>query len=156
GAGYAETKTEAAAATVWDPERWAHLANQLAQRHGAGILVVGSAHDRSAAEHMKMDLRADATDLVGEIDLSTLAGVLSRCDLLVGSDTPLLQLAAAMGTPTVGLFGPTDGARGGAYGPAHRVVQAQAPPRYDDGAVMKATMDQIRVEDVLAGIEATL
>ena len=35
-----------AAATAWDPERWAHLANQLAQRHGAGILLVGSAHDR--------------------------------------------------------------------------------------------------------------
>ena len=81
-----------------------------------------------------MDLRADATDLVGEIDLATLAGVIARCDLLVGSDTPLLQLAAAMGTPTVGLFGPTDGARGGAYGPAHRVVQAQAPPRYEDSA----------------------
>jgi heptosyltransferase-2 len=156
GAGYAETKTEAAAATVWDPERWAHLANQLAQRHGAGILVVGSAHDRSAAEHMKMDLRADATDLVGEIDLSTLAGVLSRCDLLVGSDTPLLQRAAAMGTPTVGLFGPTDGARGGAYGPAHRVVQALAPPRFEDGLATTAAMEQIRVEDVLAGIEATL
>ena len=119
-------------------------------------MVVGSAHDRSAAEHMKMDLRADATDLVGEIDLSTLAGVLSRCDLLVGSDTPLLQLAAAMGTPTVGLFGPTDGARGGAYGPAHRVVQALAPPRFEDGLATTAAMEQIRVEDVLAGIEATL
>ena len=87
---------------------------------------------------------------------SSLAGVIARCDLLVGSDTPLLQLAAAMGTPTVGLFGPTDGARGGAYGPAHRVVQALAPPRYDDGVVNQASMDQIRVEDVLAGIEATL
>ena len=59
------------------PSAGPHLANQLAQRHGAGILVVGSAHDRSAAEHMKIDLSADATDLVGEIDLATLAGVLS-------------------------------------------------------------------------------
>ena len=140
----------------WDPERWAHLANQLAQRHGAGILLVGSPHDRYAAERTKMDLRADATDLVGEIDLATLAGVIARCDLLVGSDTPLLQLAAAMGTPTVGLFGPTDGTRGGAYGHAHRVVQAQAPPRYEDSRAERASMDQIRVEDVLAGIEATL
>ena len=140
----------------WDPERWAHLANLLAQRHGAGILLVGSAHDRYAAERTKMDLRAAATDLVGEIDLATLAGVIARCDLLVGSDTPLLQLAAAMDTPTVGLFGPTDGARGGAYGPAHRVVQALAPPRFEDGIETVASMDQIRVEDVLAGIEATL
>ncbi len=156
GAGYAESHAAPAAATAWDPERWAHLANQLAQRHGAGILLVGSAQDRYAAERAKMDLRAAATDLVGEIDLATLAGVLARCDLLVGTDTPLLQLAAAMGTPTVGLFGPTDGARAGAYGPAHRVVQALAPPRFEDGVATEATMDQIRVEDVLAGIESTL
>lgn len=103
-----------------------------------------------------MDLRADATDLVGEIDLPTLAGVLARCDLLICTDTPLLQLAAAMGTPTVGLFGPTDGTRGGAYGRAHRVVQAQTPPRYENSPQGTATMDQIRVEDVLAGIEASL
>ncbi len=131
GTGFAENGA-ASSATAWDPERWAHLANQLAQRHGAGILLVGSPNDRYAAERTKLDLRAEATDLVGEIDLSTLAGVVARCDLLVGSDTPLLQLAAAMGTPTVGLFGPTDGARRGAYGAAHRVVQALAPPRFEE------------------------
>jgi hypothetical protein len=54
------------------------------------------------------------------------------------------------------LFGPTDGARGGAYGAAHRVLQALAPPRFEDGIPSVASMDQIRVEDVLAGIEATL
>jgi ADP-heptose:LPS heptosyltransferase len=155
GTGFSENGA-ATAATAWDPERWAHLANQLAQRHGAGILLVGSPNDRYAAERTKLDLRADATDLVGEIDLSTLAGVVARCDLLVGSDTPLLQLAAAMGTPTVGLFGPTDGARRGAYGPAHRVVQALAPPHFKEMRPSPAAMDQIRVDDVLAGIEATL
>ncbi len=156
GTGFAEPRHATVASTAWDPERWAHLANQLAQRHGAGILLVGSPLDRHAAERTKMDLRADATDLVGEIDVGTLAGVIARCDLLVGSDTPLLQLAAAMGTPTVGLFGPTDGARGGAYGNAHRVVQAQTPPRYENTPPERASMEQIRVEDVLAGIEATL
>jgi heptosyltransferase-2 len=159
GLGYSDAQGAEAAATAWDPERWAHLANQLSQRHGAGILLVGSPQDRYAVERTKMDLRADATDLVGEIDLSTLAGVIARCDLLVGTDTPLLQLAAAMGTPTVGLFGPTDGAQGGAYGRAHRVVQALAPPIYENSPEDEdgeASMDQIRVEDVLAGIEATL
>jgi heptosyltransferase II len=156
GTGFADSHAAPAAATAWDPERWAHLANQLAQRHGAGILLVGSSQDRYAAERTKIDLRADATDLVGEIDLATLAGVIARCDLLVGTDTPLLQLAAAMGTPTVGLFGPTDGARGGAYGRAHRVIQALTPPHYENGPQGEASMDQIRVEDVLAGIEATI
>jgi heptosyltransferase II len=159
GSGYSDAQGAEAAAMTWDPERWAHLANQLSQRHGAGILLVGSPQDRYAVERTKMDLRADATDLVGEIDLSTLAGVIARCDLLVATDTPLLQLAAAMGTPTVGLFGPTDGAQGGAYGRAHRVVQALEPPDYEtnlDQEPPEASMDQIRVEDVLAGIEATL
>lgn len=156
GSGYSDAQGAEAAATAWDPERWAHLANQLSQRHGAGILLVGSPQDRYAAERTKMDLRADATDLIGEIDIATLAGVIARCDLLVGSDTPLLQLAAAMGTPTVGLFGPTDGARGGAYGRAHRVVQALVPPYEEDSLEEDASMDRIRVEDVLAGIEATI
>jgi ADP-heptose:LPS heptosyltransferase len=156
GAGFADSHDVPAAATAWDPERWAHLANQLAQRHGAGILLVGSPQDRYAAERTKMDLRADATDLVGEIDLATLAGVIARCDLLVGSDTPLLQLAAAMGTPTVGLFGPTDGTLGGGYGRAHRVIQALEPPEFENIEPGEASMDQIRVEDVLAAIEATL
>ena len=82
--------------------------------------------------------------------------MIARCDLLVGSDTPLLQLAAAMGTPTVGLFGPTDGTLGGGYGRAHRVIQALAPPEYENSEADEASMEQIRVEDVLAGIEATL
>jgi ADP-heptose:LPS heptosyltransferase len=156
GTGFAEGPATLVAETAWDPERWAHLANSLAQRHGAGILLVGSPHDRYAAERTKMDLRAEAIDLVGEVDLATLAGVIARCDLLVGSDTPLLHLAAAMGTPTVGLFGPTDGTMGGAYGRAHRVVQAQEPPEYENLPPVDASMGQIRVEDVLAGIEATL
>jgi ADP-heptose:LPS heptosyltransferase len=156
GTAFADSHAAPAASTAWDPERWAHLANQLAQRHGAGILLVGSPQDRYTAERTKIDLRADATDLVGEIDLATLAGVIARCDLLVGTDTPLLQLAAAMGTPTVGLFGPTNGSRGGAYGRAHRVVQALAPPSYENSPQEEASMDQIRVEDVLAGIEATI
>jgi hypothetical protein len=36
------------------------------------------------------------------------------------------------------------------------VIQALAPPRFEDGVANQASMDQIRVEDVLAGIEATL
>ncbi len=156
GSGYADGHAASAATTTWIPERWAHLANQLAQRHGAGILLVGSPQDRYAAERTKIDLRAGGHRPGRRGRPGTLAGVIGRCDLLVGSDTPLLQLAAAMDTPTVGLFGPTDGARGGAYGRAHRVVQALAPPRYVEGVSEVAAMDQIRVEDVLAGIESTL
>ncbi len=151
GTAFAATLAQAGAG--WDPERYAHLANQLAARHGAGIALVGGQADRDAIERTKLDLGAAAVDLGGATDARTIAAVLARCDLLIGGDTPLLHLAAGVGTPTVGLFGPTDGIRFGPYGSDHRVVQATG--NGDRAGPAPATMEQIRVEDVLASIEST-
>jgi ADP-heptose:LPS heptosyltransferase len=145
GHGFAE-----ASVAAWGAERYAHLANRLASRHGAGVVLVGDGRDRGAAAAMRLDLAADTVDLCGELDLATTAAVIARCDLLVAADTPLLHLAAAVGTASVGLFGPTDGRLRAPAGSEHRVVQAlpngHAP----------ATVDRIRVDDVLAGIESAL
>ena len=144
GFGFAE-----GAVSTWSAERCAHLANRLASRHGAGIVLVGDDRDREVADAMRIDLAADTLDLCGEADLATTAAVLKRCDLLVGADTPLLHLAAAVGTSSVGLFGPTDGRVRAPAGGEHRVVQALPNGR-------AASLDHIRVDDVLAGIESTL
>jgi len=145
--------------TAWDPERYALLANQLAARHGAGIVFLGGPADRDVIERTMIDLGTWAADLSGERDIRVLAGVIARCDLLVSGDTSLLHLAAAMGTPAVGLYGPTDGRIRGPYGSDHRIVQAIAPAvllSAPAGSPVRAPMDQIRVEDVLASIEASL
>ncbi|MDQ6856680.1 MAG: glycosyltransferase family 9 protein [Candidatus Dormibacteraeota bacterium] len=137
-------------AAPWGPERFAHLANRLATRHGAGVVLVGDPGDRETAEAMLLDLAADTVDLCGELDLATTAAVIARCDLLIATDTPLLHLAAAVGTASVGLFGPTSGRVRAPAGGQHRVVQALPNGR------APASLDQIRVDDVLAGIEAAL
>jgi ADP-heptose:LPS heptosyltransferase len=131
----------------WGAERFAHLANRLAARHGAGIVLVGDSRDRDTAEAMRLDLAADTVDLCGEIDLATTGAVIARCDLLIAADTPLLHLAAAVGTPSVGLFGQTSGQVRAPAGGQHRVVQALPNGRGP------ASLDRIRVDDVLAGIE---
>ncbi|GAC1344035.1 MAG: hypothetical protein NVSMB29_17320 [Candidatus Dormibacteria bacterium] len=159
GTGYAEG---AAAVAGWDPERYAHLCNQLSNRHGAGVIILGAESDRAAADQLLLDLAAPAIDLTGELDLREIAAVLERCDLFVGGDSPLLQLAAGVGTAAVGLFGATDGRRRGPYGTAHRVVQAvdsrSATRRAREliGTAGPPLLGQIRVDDVLAGIEAAL
>lgn len=137
---------------LWDPERYAHLGNQLNQRHGASVVLLGDPADHHRVERVQMDLMAPALNLCGEIDLLTTAAVLARCDLLVSADTPLLHLAAAVGTPTVGLFGTSDGRRRGAWGGEHRVVQALAD-RQPPG---EERLQRIRVDDVLAAIEASI
>ncbi len=139
-----------AAAQPWSAERFALLGNRLAARHGAGVVLLGEPGDREVAESMRLDLAADTVDICGEVDLATTAAVIAHCDLLIAADTPLLHLAAAVGTASVGLFGPTSGRVRAPAGGQHRVVQALAGGR---GA---ATLDRIRVDDVLAGIESTL
>ena len=141
---------------AWEPERFAHLANQLGARHGAGVVVLGTEADRAAVHRMLDDVSAPTLDLCGELSLDAVAAVLERCDLLVGGDSPLLHLAAAAGTPVIGLYGPTDGAERGPCGPGSRVVQGLADQdgaRRGAGRGATSAMRRIRVDDVLAGIE---
>jgi heptosyltransferase-1 len=57
-------------------------------------------------------------------DLHELAALLSRAALMIANDTGPLHLAAALGTPSLGLFGPTRAARNGPYGPRCRGLQS--------------------------------
>lgn len=132
----------------WAPDRFAHLANHLAARHGAVVVLLGTDDDRSLVERVLLDVAAPVLDLCGSLDLVTLAAVLERCDCVIAGDSPLLHLAAAVGTPSVGLFGTTDARLRGAYGPGQRALQA-LPDRAASG-----TTTRIRVDDVLAAIEA--
>ena len=131
----------------WNPERFAHLGNQLARRHGANVVIVGSEDDRDDAAAVRIDLAAPHIDVCGELTVEETAAVLADCDLLVGTDSFLLHLAAAVGTSTVGLFHRGDRPRSGPYGREHRGVQSL-------GSHWHRTLDAIRVDDVLAAIES--
>ena len=105
-----------------------------------------------------VDIAGPHADVTGQLDVLGTAALLGLCDLVVSGDSPLLHLGAAVGTPTVGLFGPTDGRRRGAYGDEHRVVQAVPLPGHHHALhhTSGGSMEQIRVEDVLAAIETAL
>ena len=72
-------------------------------------------------------------DLVGKTDLLTAAAVLRRCALFIGNDTGLMHLAAAAGTPTLGLFGPSAVEQYAPWGRCTAVVRTVVtyPPGYD-------------------------
>lgn len=157
GIGFAEpmTSTLPPAALGWEPERYAHLGNLLWGRHGAAFVLLGTATDRARVDRVLVDLAGEALDLCGVDDLRLVAAVLQRCDCLIGGDSPLLHLATAVATPAVGLFGPTDGRTRGPCGWGSRVVQA-LPPRDGGPRRLLQSMSRIRVDDVLAAVEAGL
>lgn len=68
--------------------------------------------------------RARPVSLAGETDLPTLAALLRRSDALLTNDSGPMHLAAALGVPTVALFGATDPGLTGPYGEAHRVFRS--------------------------------
>ncbi|MBI4464171.1 MAG: glycosyltransferase family 9 protein, partial [Acidobacteria bacterium] len=82
--------------------------------------------------------------------LAGLIALLRRASLFIGSDTGPLHLAAALGVPTVALFGPTDPQRNGPYGNCQRVLRAEnAQTSYQHSSAPNAVMDCIAEEQVV-------
>jgi len=115
GAGLAEKR--------WPLSHFRQLANQLWGSTGARVLVTwGPGEDEPArllaAGLVSRPVVAPATDI------PTLAALLRRATVVVGSDTGPVHLAAALGTPAVGLYGPTRAERNGPFGPHGTAVQS--------------------------------
>jgi heptosyltransferase III len=96
----------------WRAERFAALTQRLTAADGllpgARVAVLAAAHERRQAEPLLATIPGNRQiDLVGKVDLLTAAAVLRRCALFIGNDTGLMHMAAASGTPTLGLFGPS-------------------------------------------------
>jgi ADP-heptose:LPS heptosyltransferase len=91
----------------WPAERFADLATTFARyQRDITIVLTGAKSEQSLIVDFKKQFApksVDATD-IGELEHT--AALLRRCDLLVSADTGIMHLAAAMGTPTIGLFGP--------------------------------------------------
>ena len=95
----------------WRAERFAALAQRLTASDGplpgARVAVFAAAHERAQAAPLLAAIPARRViDLIG-IDLLTAAAALRRSAMFIGNDTGLMHVAAASGTPTLGLFGPS-------------------------------------------------
>ena len=110
---------------IWPAERFAELARTLAPRF-AGVVLVGGPGDRerTAAVAAALGGALPAADLAGRTGLLGAAAVLERCALFVGNDSGLGHMAAAVGRPTVTVFGPGEPARYRPWGPAAEAVVA--------------------------------
>lgn len=147
----------------WRAERFAELAQRLTGSGGllagARVAVLAAEHERAQAEPLLAALPPTRRiDLVGRTDLLAAAAVLRRCTLFIGNDTGVMHIAAAMGTPTLGLFGPSLPQHYAPWGPRAAVVQTAIPyaalvgtPGYDHRTT-DTLMDSLSVEAVEAAV----
>jgi heptosyltransferase-3 len=142
----------------WRAERFAELAQRLTRSGGvlagARVAVMAAAHERPQAEPLLAAIPSDKIiDLIGRTDLLTASAILSRASLFIGNDTGLMHMAAASGTPTLGLFGPSPIDQYAPWGPLTGVVRTADPPEtmFPDGFDHLTTdtlMDSLSVDAV--------
>ncbi len=99
----------------WKEKRWpsslfVKLISLLKKEINAGFILIGTVDERNLAEDILAltDYRSDILNLVGKTTVAQLISLFSNIDLAVSNDTGPMHLAAALGVPTVGLFGPTN------------------------------------------------
>lgn len=135
---------------LWPPQRFAAVARHLGRTLALPSMVVWAGEqERAWADEIIAGADGHAR-AAPSTTLTELAALVRRAQVFVGSDTGPLHLAAAVGTPCVGLYGPMPAERNGPYGPRHVAIQAATfegirPGRKTASADL---MEAIRVEEV--------
>jgi lipopolysaccharide heptosyltransferase I len=108
----------------WSVARFAALAERLATEAGARVLLLWGPDEAHMAREISLALPGHGALLAPPTDLGELTALLKRCRLMIANDTGPLHLAAALGTPALGLYGPTRAERNGPYGTRSRGLQS--------------------------------
>lgn len=134
----------------WPPERFAALARGLAAEHDLVSVVTYGPGERDLAAEVVREAEGAALLAPPLLRLSALAALLRAAGLFVAGDTGALHLAAFLGTPTVGLFGPKDPKVYAPRGPRVAVVYKGT------GGENAAGMNSIDPADVLDAVRTLL
>jgi ADP-heptose:LPS heptosyltransferase len=120
---------------AWPAERFAQTAARLlapgGRMAGGMLMVVGGQGDREAGRAVKLSAQRGRTICEpGQLDLLETYALLRTARLFIGNEGAAMHLAAAAGTPTLGLFGPSDERVIGPWGP--RAHSIRGPRAYED------------------------
>jgi heptosyltransferase-2 len=101
GAAYGDAKR-------WYPDRFAAVADALARRHDAEIIIFGGPADRAAAEEVSRHMKSPHVFAAARTTLRELISLIARCILFITNDTGPMHIAAAVDVPILAVFGPTN------------------------------------------------
>jgi heptosyltransferase-3 len=111
----------------WGYDRWAEVIAGLGERHGVPSVLIGSAEESGESAGILRKAGGKGRSITGKTSLGELAAVLRRSTLHLGVDSAAPHMAAALGTPTVTIFGPSDWRAWVLPGDLQRVVAPDMP-----------------------------
>ena len=138
---------------MWDDGKFALLCDRIVEEVELPVVFTGG-RNGNPIERIRSRMRLPSLDLSGQTTLRDLAYLYARSVLVVTTDSGPMHVAAAVGTPTVALFGPTDPARTGPYGPGHTVIRAglSCSPCFLKRCETMRCMEEISVEEVFQAV----
>ncbi|PIP37720.1 MAG: lipopolysaccharide heptosyltransferase I [Desulfobacterales bacterium CG23_combo_of_CG06-09_8_20_14_all_52_9] len=151
---------------LWEPGKFARVADDLIRRHSVRIIFTGSREDSAMVGAIRGRMKEPAAGVTGKTTLNVLSAIYENAACVLSTDTGPMHLAAAVGTPVVALFGPTAPSRTGPFGKRHRVLRTKmaCSPCFKRECLLKRhganvtalCMEQISVQDVIEAVEGRM
>ena len=141
---------------LWDNEKFTRLADLINRKLKLKVVFTGS--EKESIGKITSAMATEGINLGGETSLLELAYLYKKARMVITTDSGPMHLAAAVKTPVIALFGPTDPARTGPYGDRHTIIRTALPcsPCFLKKCATRKCMEDITPEQVLAAIEKKL
>lgn len=107
----------------WPLPYWATLLDRLIRNTSVYIILTGAPSDLPIVEDLISRMREHPINLTGKTSLPQLAALLHRADLLISGDSGPIHMATALGTPIIGIYGPTNPSLGGPLSPDATILR---------------------------------
>ena len=138
---------------LWSNEKFAHLADLINNKLQMKVVFTGS--EKEPIEKITSLMTTESINLGGATTLLDLAYLYKKARMVITTDSGPMHLAAAVETPVIALFGPTDPARTGPYGAGHTIIRTELPcsPCFLKKCPTKKCMEDISPEQVFAAVK---
>jgi predicted lipopolysaccharide heptosyltransferase III len=142
----------------WGYDKWGKIVDWVWDEYKIPTVIVGSSEERQTADRIKRTCSGRVFNLTGKTTLDELAGLLRLSYFHMGVDSAAPHIAAAVGTPTITIYGPTDWREWSPRGDIHSVVTPHAcscAPCYQkgcDGQGVSKCLEELTVDKVTKAI----
>ena len=146
----------------WHLDRYAELCDRIVGNYSAKIVLLGSYNEERLINYVKERMKSEPITTAGKTTVKQAVAIIERCKLFICNDSGLMHISAAVGTPVIAIYGPTDYHRTAPYGDGHIIIRKDLPcsPCFRLEGVEKVEsckhrkcLELITVEEVIEAVE---
>ena len=145
----------------WGVDKYIELINWLISEYDVSIIITGSFDERERAGEIIKKCRQNTYNLAGETSIGTLAAVFKACRLFIGVDSAGVHIAAAVGLPTICIFGPSSYIDWAPRGKQHYIVHKDLPcvpcqNKGCQGSEISRCLEELTLEEVRTVVKSRI